>query len=547
MRFPSLSWQATRLQMILATTLWISLLPNLATLKSFWGAPSAGTGLTAAAFALGGWLFVTTIVLGLLLLLGVFFWGRSIKVLCSVFLLLAALLGYHSLVLGVRFDRVMVLNIVQTHPAEALELFNLRLLAWFVLVGVLPVYLLARTTLKPTRTWWAPSLKAVGTLLGVMVSCCAVVFSMYSSYASAARNRDISFHTLAPANLIMASLHHAYLSREVNRVKVVKGADAKQKYTIAKPRLFVLVLGETARASNHGLNGYERNTTPRMQAAGGFYFPDTQSCGTATAISLPCIFSGMGREQFSLNEARNTESLIDVVLKAGVRVIWHDNDSGCKGVCDKADYVDLTDSTHPKWCTESNNCFDEILLEGLEAKVRSQSKDTFLVLHIKGSHGPAYYKRYPPAFERYKPTCQSSDLSSCDRQSLVNAYDNTIAYTDHVVGEVIDMLEHVSDQFATAMVYVSDHGESLGESGLYLHGMPYALAPKEQTRVPMYAWVSHQFLQMERWDDNCMKQQTKVPRSHDNVYSTVLGFLEVSTREYKEELDLFEPCDKHRK
>jgi lipid A ethanolaminephosphotransferase len=166
-----------------------------------------------------------------------------------------------------------------------------------------------------------------------------------------------------------------------------------------------------------------------------------------------------------------------------------------------------------------------------------------VVLHLKGSHGPAYYKRYPQAFEKFTPTCKTNDLSACDRQSLVNAYDNTIVYTDHVLGEVTTLLKKLSDQFAPAMFYASDHGESLGENGMYLHGLPYAVAPKEQSRVPMHAWLSPQFVQMERWNAACLLEQTKKQRSHDNIYSTLLGLLEIETHEYKHALDIFEDCD----
>ncbi|MGL5004750.1 MAG: phosphoethanolamine transferase, partial [Casimicrobium sp.] len=358
-----------------------------------------------------------------------------------------------------------------------------------------------------------------------------------------ARSRVITFHTLAPANLVAASVALAASLRDANTVRETRGLDAHQSYAIEKPRLFIFVLGETARAQNHGLNGYERDTTPRMRAAGGYYFPDTESCGTATAISVPCMFSGFSRDQFSLSAARSNETLIDVVLHGGARVIWRDNDSGCKGVCDRADVEDFTNAVNPKWCPEASNCFDEILLDGLEEKIRRERKDTLVVLHLKGSHGPAYYKRYPTIFGRFQPACQSSDLASCDVQSIRNAYDNTIVYSDHVIGETIKLLQRLGDHYATALLYASDHGESLGESGLFLHGMPYAVAPEEQTRVPMYAWVSPQFIKMERWDASCMAKQTKIQRSHDNVYSTVLGFLEIDTTEYKKTLDLFEPCD----
>ncbi len=540
-RFASL--QANRLQILLATALWVSVLPNLAPLKGFYLSPSAGAGLQALAFAMGGWLFVLLVTFSLLMVLSLVFWGRAIKLLSMLFLLWAGLLSFYTLFLGVQFDRVMAMNMMQTYPAEALELFNFRLLAWFLLVGVLPAFVLYKVRLVPRKTSWQQMLSLLAVWLGLVVVTALVIFSMYSRYASAIRGRDATFESISPANLVVASAHYAYLLRESKQVKKARGLDAKRKYPLAKPRLVVLVLGETARAQNQGLNGYGRDTTPRMKAAGGIYFPDALSCGTATTISVPCSFSGFSRQDFSLSEARNTESLVDVLSHAGVRVIWRDNDSGCKGVCDKADFTDFTNAKNAKWCLEAGNCFDEILLEGLEDKVRAESKDTFLVLHVKGSHGPSYYKRYPSAFERFKPTCQSSDLSSCDRQVLINGYDNTILYTDHVVGEVIDMMNKVSDQFATAVVYVSDHGESLGESGLYLHGMPYALAPKEQTHVPLYAWVSPQYLQMEKWNVACLKNQAKIQRSHDNIYPTVLGFLEIATAEYKRDLDIFAACD----
>jgi len=338
-------------------------------------------------------------------------------------------------------------------------------------------------------------------------------------------------------------LRVAVAEHSAKTVRAARGLDAHAAYALSRPRLIVLVLGETARAQSQGLNGYERDTTPRMRAAGGYYFPDTESCGTATTISVPCIFSGLRREDFSLLRSRESETLIDVVSHAGARVIWLDNDSGCKEVCARAEVTDLTGANNPKWCREPGECYDEMLLDGLEERLGSDKRDTLLVLHIKGSHGPAYYKRYPPAFERFKPVCESSDLSSCDAQTLRNGYDNSILYTDHFVGETITRLQHLSDKFASALIYVSDHGESLGENGLYLHGMPYAVAPREQTRVPMYAWVSPDLMRLERWDAPCMAREAKTPRSHDNIYATVLGFLAIESVEYNRSLDIFDPCD----
>jgi lipid A ethanolaminephosphotransferase len=534
-----------RLQLLLATALWISLLPNSASLKAFATTPSAGSGPQAWAFTFGGWLFVFVLSFTLLLCLSVLFWGKSLKFLCAALLIAASVLGYFSLFLGMQFDKTMLINVLQTHASESLELLNWRVLIWVALTGLLPAWLVWHVRLQPAPTSTRAVLMPVAAWAGVLGLCVAVVFTQYSRYASAVRNHNVSFHTVAPVNLIAAVASQLYANKNAATVRALRGEDAHQTYALKKPRLVVLMLGETTRAQNVGLNGYARDTSPRMRQAGGIYFANTQSCGTATAVSLPCIFSGFSREEFSLSKGRSNETLIDVIARAGVRVIWLDNDAGCKDVCGKAEFIDYTNATHPRWCPEPGNCFDEILLEGLQTKLQTIHQDTLLVLHLKGSHGPAYYKRYPPAFERFTPTCQSNDLSACDDQSIRNAYDNSVLYSDHMVGEVIGLLQRLSSQFATAMLYVSDHGESLGEGGLYLHGMPYAVAPKEQTRVPMYAWVSPQFAQMEQWNTACMTQQAQTPRSHDNVYFTILGFLEIETAEYKPALDLFKDCDEH--
>lgn len=533
----------TRLFLFLATAAWVATVPNAITVRHFFDAPAAGPWFSAVPFALGGWLFILTTTFALLLSAGVLFWGRAGKVLCVIVLVVGAVVSYFSTFLGTQFDRTMLLNVLQTNPGEALELINGRMAAWVMVVGLVPASIIAFLPYRPASLPVRAAGLSFAVLLGLLAGTTAVVYAQYARYATAARNKSFTFHTVAPANIVAAGLSLAGAHLVATTARAPRGTDAHPSHALPRPRLLFFVLGETARAANHGLNGYLRETTPRMRAAGGFYFPDTESCGTATAISIPCMFSGFSRQEFSLLRGLENETLIDVVLRSGARVIWRDNDSGCKGVCGKAELQDMTGSSNPDWCTEPGDCFDEILLQGLETQVRMQTRDTLVVLHLKGSHGPAYYRRYPPAFERFTPVCRTNDLSACEKAALRNTYDNTILYTDHVVGEAIRMLEKLSDQFAPALLYVSDHGESLGESGLYLHGMPYAVAPKEQTRVPMYAWVSRRFIELEKWSRECMALQSRVPRTHDNVYATVLGFMDVETREYKPALDLFEPCD----
>jgi lipid A ethanolaminephosphotransferase len=533
----------SRWQLIGLSALWISLGPNFPTLRSFAFAPDAGSGLGQVGFVLAGLSTVFAFACLLLCLLGVLFWRQSIRWLCAAMILLASVLGYYTFAFGTRFDRTMWLSIVQTHHAESMELIGWRMTVWVVLIGVVPALLVLCFRVRIAQRWWTSPASVVALLLGAVALCAAAVYPNFQKLASAVRNGAVSFHTIAPINLLGAAAGSWYAGRQAAVVRLPFGLDAKTKYWLKKPRLIVMVLGETARAQNQSLNGYERETNPRMKAEQVIYFADTETCGTATALSVPCMFSAYTRDEFSLTKAQSRETLIDVLHHAGIPVLWFDNDSGCKGVCAQAVVEDRTNSDPGKWCPEKGNCFDEVLLEGLEARLAQIKQDTLVVLHLKGSHGPAYFKRYPPGFERFKPTCQSNELSACTLEEIRNAYDNTLVYTDHVLGEVVSLLKRRSATHAPAMFYVSDHGESLGEKGLFLHGLPYSIAPLEQTRVPMLAWLSPQFLQLEKWDETCTRNQARVQRSHDHVFHTLLGLMEIKTSVYRPQLDIFAPCD----
>ncbi|WP_415246253.1 phosphoethanolamine transferase [Thauera sp.] len=165
-----------------------------------------------------------------------------------------------------------------------------------------------------------------------------------------------------------------------------------------------------------------------------------------------------------------------------------------------------------------------------------------LVLHQLGNHGPAYFRRHPESFRRFTPSCDQDELSKCSREQILNSYDNALLYTDHVLARTIDLLEELDKQYDTAMIYVSDHGESLGENGLYLHGLPYSIAPDEQIKVPMVMWFSSGFAARNRLDQECLRAQTAQAASHDNLFHTVLGLLDVDTSVRDGALDLAAAC-----
>jgi len=444
---------------------------------------------------------------------------------------------------GVMLDRVMIQNVFETDPAEVRDLLSLRLLLLWAALGLVPALLIAWLPLR-RRSLTRGLIEGGASAAGSLALLAVIVLAFGADYASLMRNhRDLRF-MLTPTNALWYT--GSYLSRRgsVAQTLEVVGADARRdagEVAGRKPRMVVLIVGETARADDFSLGGHPRETNPLLKVAGGTYFSQVSACGTSTAVSLPCMFSDLGRSGYSDAKAKRRENLLDVVRRAGADVLWLDNNSGCKGVCERVPVERFDATGHPDLC-QGPECFDEVLVRDLEEHVSELRRDTLIVMHQKGSHGPAYYRRYPPEFERYTPTCVSSRLSDCTVEALHNTYDNTIVYTDFVVSRTIETLRRSAATLDSALLYISDHGESLGESGLYLHGAPYLVAPDVQLQIPMYAWFSQGYRERTRLDGGCVSDSAHQPYSHDNLFHTVLGILDVETTTYRRPLDMFAGC-----
>jgi lipid A ethanolaminephosphotransferase len=318
----------------------------------------------------------------------------------------------------------------------------------------------------------------------------------------------------------------------------------------ARPLLFVLVVGETARADHFGLNGYSRDTTPELAARKVLSWHNVHSCGTSTLASLPCMFSPLGKSAFE-SRKDDTENLLDVVQAAGLTVLWLDNQpGGCKGVCDRVLHAKASEALTPELrgalCSGSE-CLDDALLHALDARLPAltaaqRERGVLLVLHQMGSHGPAYYKRSGDADKRFMPECRTEVLADCSHGELINAYDNSIVATDAFLARIIDRLRAQSERYDTGLLYLSDHGESLGEYGLFLHGMPYGMAPEVQKHIPMVAWLDERLELRERLSAACLRASADAPLTHDNLYHTVLGVLDVRSPTYQRGLDAFVGC-----
>jgi len=297
-----------------------------------------------------------------------------------------------------------------------------------------------------------------------------------------------------------------------------------------------MVLGETARADRFSLNGYERETNPELARQGVISFTDVAACGTSTAISVPCMFDVYDQDDFSSEKTEATENALDVLSHAGVNILWRDNNSDSKGVADRIAFEDFRSPELNPVC--DGECRDVGMLSGLQNFIDQQKDgDILIVLHQMGSHGPAYYRRYPDAFRVFVPSCDTNELGSCSEDEIGNTYDNTILYTDHFLGQVIDLLRGYDDRFETVMLYASDHGESLGESGVYLHGLPYWLAPNAQTRVPVILWFGRNYRDV---DVDAMRQLSDASLSHDNLFHTLLGLFEINSGVYDGSKDLLQ-------
>lgn len=481
-------------------------------------------------------IFGITLLLLLNLVFTLFAFRWVLKPVVAMFLLLSASVSYFADMFGVLVDPTMIHNILETDVAEASELLTWPLVQHLFFYAAVPISLLLFTKVR-YYGWKRETLLRSGVLVGTLVLVAGMAFPYYKEITFFAReNRELRMYinpTYAIHSLkkVVKTSYFASTEKPFEQV----ATDAQREDSDPK-EVILLVIGETARAQSFSLNGYQRDTNPLLQREDIINFSNVASCGTATAESLPCMFSLQQRSHYSRREAKNSENLLDVLNRTGVNVIWRDNDSGSKGVADRVIYEDLSHQAVPQICTE-DNCFDEVLLQGLEAEIASMSGDGLVVLHTKGSHGPSYYKRTPAEFKKFLPECAQDNVQDCSQQDVANAYDNTIVYTDYVLDKLIKLLK--KQDFATAILYVSDHGESLGENGIYLHGLPYALAPKEQTQVPMFFWASEKFYKMNHIDRDALESMSSSHLSHDNLFDSILGIFDVKTKAYNPELDIF--------
>jgi lipid A ethanolaminephosphotransferase len=532
--------------LVVCVSLWLATLCNFPLWRELWALPDIN-GWRGLGFTLG---FMGLIAGAQVAVFGLFTWGRALKPVLVLMVLTATFGAYFMFSYGIVIDSTMLVNVAQTDPGEAGDLLNWRMLVAVVVLALPPLWWLLR---RPVRAlgWWRQMLHGLLLIAGGLAVAALCLLLVFQDFASTMRNHTKLRYLINPLNSVYAlvDLGIKPFKMDMGTLQPL-GRDAQlgKSYTQqATPPLLVLVLGETARSMNFALNGYERPTTPLLSARNDISSaPNAWSCGTSTAASVPCMFSHMTRSEFGSRQA-NYEGLLDVLLHAGLGVVWVDNQAGCKGVCDRLTEISTSKLSDPQWCP-GGECQDPIMLRDLDAHIAAlpaeqRARGVVVVLHQMGSHGPAYAKRSLPAQKRFTPECQSNALQECSREQLMNAYDNSIVATDLLLNQTIEWLEARASRTQTAMLYVSDHGESLGENNLYLHGLPYAFAPDEQKKVPWITWLSPAMQQRTGIRTACLQQDQATRRlSHDNYFHSVLGLLDVHTSAYLPERDVFAAC-----
>lgn len=465
--------------------------------------------------------------------------GRAFKPVAVALLVLAAFAGYFMSQFGVVIDESMIRNAVETNAREAAPLLSGGLLFHMTFFGLAPA---ALVLFAPLRADWRPALTARGLILvSSLLALVGVVRVNYGPVSYFAGENHRIRLLMNPSYPLYAAARYAWSSAVAPVPATPALLDLHRVGAAARRTVLVLVIGETARADRFGWNGYSRDTNPYTRELEVLNFPHVTACGTSTAESVPCMFAPFGRREFGHSAFAATENLFQALNRLGVVSAWRDNSTGCKGVCDAAHFVELAGENDGDLC-DSTGCFDEILLRDFATELEDTAKDHFIVLHQRGSHGPAYHTDTPAWIKTFLPECDLANPRNCSAEAIDNAYDNTILYTDYFLAKVVERLAARGEAYDVAMLYVSDHGESLGENGLYLHGFPYAIAPPEQTRVPMLFWANPSFYAHRGIDKACMERSTAAELSHDNVFYTVLGLFDLAITPARTDLDLFAPC-----
>ena len=403
-------------------------------------------------------------------------------------------------------------NLFNTRASEATGFVSVDMFLYIILLGVLPaLYVLCRRVDYGKGKTLA---KGVGfSLLGVI----ALVVVNINNVLWIDRNATKIGALIMPWSYIANSARHFHHQKMINREEIHL-PDAT--FTSDDPSVVVLVIGESARRENFSLYGYERETNPLLKEDGvKAYVANASATSTTQAVK-------------AILDHKRVKGLYEILpnymYRNGVDVVWRTTNWGEPPLhIEKYRNASKLRAQYP----DADSRYDGILLEGLREEIEASTNNKLLVvIHTSTSHGPTYNKKYPAEFEAFTPVCTTVEMAKAERSELINAYDNTILYTDYLLHSVIEVLRTVEDR-ECAMIYISDHGESLGEGNIYMHGMVAAsMAPKEQIEIPFIVWQG----------DNSRPLKEFEEVGHYHIFHSVMDYLDMESEFYNEEFSVFE-------
>jgi lipid A ethanolaminephosphotransferase len=442
---------------------------------------------------------------------------KVLRDICYLFFITtAALTAYYSDAFNIIFSSDVILSVINTDWREAKQF--LSVVYYLIFSALIPLLLIIKFHPKKSSLK-EQTLRVVTALLLIFV----VLGFSFKDFKDYFRNNRIDREYFHPFYAYYSAIKAAGEDRMIVNANDLKDPIHITQYDKEKNRkkILVMVVGETARADHFSLNGYSKQTNPLLEKQDLINFNHFYSCGTFTKFSLPCMFSFLKRVEFSYQKAFSQKNVLEVLQEQGVNVSWRDNNSDSKGVALRIKYEDFQTPQRNNDCT--NECHDDGLLNDLDHEI-SPIKDNIIVLHAIGNHGPHYYKRYPAEFERFTPVCKLSHIQNCPHDQLVNAYDNAILYTDYFLNKTIETMKAYEDKYDVSVIYIADHGESLGEHGKFMHASNYGLYEAE-IHVPAFIWLGKG--QQNLYKRIKLNSQKKL--SHDTLSCSLINLFEMES------------------
>jgi KDO II ethanolaminephosphotransferase len=434
----------------------------------------------------------------------------------------------------------IVASVMTTDIDLSKEVVGYKFIIWLVLVSALLIYMIWRNTSYDTliRQLIAPGqrIKNIAIILCTVLLVWGPLRLLGELQAKSERGTTIDTasyggvvaNSYLPSNWVSALGLYAWAKADESDDNNSLLNPAKQFSYVAPENIedtyVVFIIGETTRWDHMGILGYDRDTTPKLSQEKNLVAFRGESCDTATKLSLRCMFVREGGTSDNPQRTLKEQNVFSVLKQLGFSSnifamqseVWFYKNAMPDSFAFREEIA-----ANPR--NHGKTVDDMLLIDEVSESLKQHPKGKHLIImHTKGSHF-SYAQRYPRSFAKWTPECVSID-NGCSKESLFNAFDNSVLYTDTVISSVLDELR---DKRAIVF-YAADHGESISES-THLHGTPRHMAPPEQFRVPLLVWASDKFLEspknklaFEHLQEQASKQ---VSHRHVELYDSILGCL----------------------